>query len=218
MSFFRKYLQRDDKPIIIFDGGTGTSFQNMNLTSSDFGGEELEGCNENLVLSNPKAVEAVHKSFLEAGCDVIETNTFGASSVVLEEYNIADKAYEINKKAAVIAKSCVRSFSTNENPKFVAGSIGPTTKLPTLGHINFDDLKISYKDQINGLIHGEVDLLLIETCQDVLQIKCALLAAKESLAENKVDIPIMVSITMETTGTMLVGSDISSALTILQIL
>ena len=94
MSFFRNYLKRDDRPIIIFDGGTGTSFQNMNLSASDFGGEELEGCNEHLVLSNPEAVESVHMSFLESGCDVIETNTFGASSVVLEEYNISEKAYE----------------------------------------------------------------------------------------------------------------------------
>ena len=213
---FLNYLKRDDKPIIIFDGGTGTSFQNMNLSSADFGGEDLEGCNENLVLTNPKAVEDVHNSFLEAGCDVIETNTFGASSVVLEEYSISDKAYEINKKAALIAKKCANKYSSMHKPKFVAGSIGPTTKLPTLGHISFDDLKDSYKEQVKGLIDGGVDLLLIETCQDVLQIKSALLAAKEYLEISKKDIPIMVSITVEMTGTMLVGSDISSALTILE--
>ena len=216
MSFFRNYLKRDDKPIIIFDGGTGTSFQNMNLSASDFGGEELEGCNENLVLSNPIAVEKVHNSFLEAGCDVIETNTFGATSIVLDEYNLSDKTYEINKKAALIAKRCAQNKSTKDKPKFVAGSIGPTTKLPTLGHISFDDLKNSYKEQVKGLIDGGVDLLLIETCQDVLQIKSALLAVKESLVKYKFDIPIMVSITVEMTGTMLVGTDISSALTILE--
>ncbi len=216
MSFFRNYLKRDDKPIIIFDGGTGTSFQNMNLTASDFGGEDLEGCNENLVLSNPKAVEQVHNSFLESGCDVIETNTFGASSVVLDEYKLSEKAYEINKQAALIAKNCAQKYSSPDKPKFVAGSIGPTTKLPTLGHISFDDLKDSYKEQVYGLIDGGIDLLLIETCQDVLQIKSALLAAKESLDSRKLDIPIMVSITVEMTGTMLVGSDIASALTILE--
>ena len=216
MSLFREHLKRDDKPIIIFDGGTGTSFQNMNLTSSDFGGEDLEGCNENLVLSSPASVEEVHNTFLEAGCDIIETNTFGASSIVLDEYNISDKAYEINYKASIIAKRCANKYSSTDNPKFVAGSIGPTTKLPTLGHISFDDLKNSYKDQISGLIDGGCDLLLIETCQDVLQIKSALLAAKEILIKKNVDIPIMVSITMETTGTMLVGSDIASALTILE--
>ena len=216
MESFRTYLNRDEKPLIIFDGGTGTSFQNLNLTADDFGGKELEGCNENLVLSSPKVVEKVHNSFLEAGCHVIETNTFGASSIVLDEYDIADKAYEINKNAAFIAKKAAAKYSSVDKPRFVAGSIGPTTKLPTLGHIDFDELKQSYKEQIYGLIDGGVDLLLIETCQDVLQIKSALLASKEVLDSKNIDIPIMVSITMETTGTMLVGSDIASALTILE--
>ncbi len=216
MESFRTYLNRDEKPLIIFDGGTGTSFQNLNLTADDFGGKELEGCNENLVLSSPEVVEKVHNSFLEAGCHVIETNTFGATSIVLDEYDIADKAYEINKNAAFIAKKAAAKFSSVDKPRFVAGSIGPTTKLPTLGHIDFDELKQSYKEQIYGLIDGGVDLLLIETCQDVLQIKSALLASKEILESKNIDIPLMVSITMETTGTMLVGSDIASALTILE--
>ena len=216
MESFRTYLNRDEKPLIIFDGGTGTSFQNLNLTADDFGGKELEGCNENLVLSSPEVVEKVHNSFLEAGCHVIETNTFGASSIVLDEYDIADKAYEINKNAAFIAKKAAAKYSSVDKPRFVAGSIGPTTKLPTLGHIDFDELKQSYKEQIYGLTDGGVDLLLIETCQDVLQIKSALLASKEVLDSKNIDIPIMVSITMETTGTMLVGSDIASALTILE--
>ncbi len=216
MESFRRYLNRDEKPLIIFDGGTGTSFQNLNLTADDFGGKELEGCNENLVLSSPEVVEKVHNSFLEAGCHVIETNTFGASSIVLDEYDIAEKAYEINKNAAFIAKKAAAKYSSVDKPRFVAGSIGPTTKLPTLGHIDFDELKQSYKEQIYGLIDGGVDLLLIETCQDVLQIKSALLASKEILESKNIDIPLMVSITMETTGTMLVGSDISSALTILE--
>ncbi len=216
MESFRTYLNRDEKPLIIFDGGTGTSFQNLNLTADDFGGKELEGCNENLVLSSPKVVKKVHSSFLAAGCHVIETNTFGASSIVLDEYDIADKAYEINKNAALIAKKAAANYASVDKPRFVAGSIGPTTKLPTLGHIDFDELKQSYKEQIYGLTDGGVDLLLIETCQDVLQIKSALLASKEVLDSKNIDIPIMVSITMETTGTMLVGSDIASALTILE--
>ena len=216
MVSFRNYLNRDDKPIIIFDGGTGTSFQNLNLSSHDFGGDELEGCNENLVLSSPNTVEQVHNSFLEAGCHVIETNTFGASSIVLDEYSISNKAYEINKKAAQIAKKCANLFSSINTPRFVAGSIGPTTKLPTLGHISFDKLKDSYEEQINGLIDGGIDLLLIETCQDVLQIKSALTASQEVIKNRNIELPIMISITMETTGTMLVGSDIASALTILE--
>ena len=213
---FRNYLNREDKPIIIFDGGTGTSFQNLNLTSHHFGGDELEGCNENLVLTSPNIVEKVHNSFLEAGCHVIETNTFGASSIVLDEYNIANKAYEINKKSAQLAKKCANLYSSTNTPRFVAGSIGPTTKLPTLGHINFDKLKDSYEEQINGLIDGGIDLLLIETCQDVLQIKSALFASQEVIKNKNIELPIMISITMETTGTMLVGSDIASALTILE--
>ncbi len=216
MSLFRKHLKRDDKPIIIFDGGTGTSFQNMNLGASDFGGDKFEGCNENLVLTLPTAVEKVHNDFLDSGCDIIETNTFGASSIVLDEYDLGHKAYEINKNAALLANKCTKKYTTTNNPKFVAGSIGPTTKLPTLGHVSFDILKDSYKEQIEGLIDGGVDLLLIETCQDVLQIKSALLAAREIINKKKIDIPIMVSITVETTGTMLVGSDIASALTILE--
>ena len=216
MVSFRNYLNRDDKPIIILDGGTGTSFQNLNLSSHDFGGDELEGCNENLVLSSPNTVEQVHNSFLEAGCHVIETNTFGASSIVLDEYSISNKAYEINKKAAQIAKKCANLFSSINTPRFVAGSIGPTTKLPTLGHIDFDKLKESYEEQINGLIDGGIDLLLIETCQDVLQIKSALSASQEVIKNRNIELPIMISITMETTGTMLVGSDIASALTILE--
>ena len=216
MVSFRNYLNRDDKPIIIFDGGTGTSFQNLNLSSHDFGGDDLEGCNENLVLSSPNTVEQVHNSFLEAGCHVIETNTFGASSIVLDEYSISNKAYEINKKAAQIAKKCANLFSSINTPRFVAGSIGPTTKLPTLGHISFDKLKDSYEEQINGLIDGGIDLLLIETCQDVLQIKSALSASQEVIKNRNIELPIMISITMETTGTMLVGSDIASALTILE--
>ena len=216
MDSFKAYLNSNEKPIIIFDGGTGTSFQNLNLNAEDFGGKELEGCNENLVLSSPKIVEEVHNSFLEAGCHVIETNTFGASSIVLDEYNISDKAYEINKNAALIARKSVLNYTSSNRPRFVAGSIGPTTKLPTLGHIGFDELKKSYKEQIHGLIDGGVDLLLIETCQDVLQIKSALLASQEVFESKNIKLPIMVSITVETTGTMLVGSDIASALTILE--
>ena len=116
MSLFRKHLKRDDKPIIIFDGGTGTSFQNMNLKPSDFGGEKFEGCNENLVLTLPTAVEKVHNDFLDSGCDIIETNTFGATSIVLDEYDLGHKAYEINKKAALIASKCTKKYSSTNMP------------------------------------------------------------------------------------------------------
>ena len=140
MSSFLSYLNGPTRPVIVFDGATGTSLQNFNLKAEDFGGESLEGCNENLVLSAPSYVEEVHKSFLEVGCDVIETNTFGATSIVLDEYGIKEQSYEINRTAAEIAKTQANLYSTKTKPRFVAGSIGPTTKLPTLGHVNFDDL------------------------------------------------------------------------------
>ncbi|PLX28700.1 MAG: methionine synthase, partial [Ignavibacteria bacterium] len=157
--------------VLVFDGATGTNLQTQNLTAEDFGGTELEGCNEYLVVSKPEAVEHVHRVFLEAGADIIETNTFGATSVVLEEYDLGDRARELNVLAAQIARRIADSFSTPEKPRFVAGSIGPTTKLPSLGHISFDELRDSYAEQIDGLIEGGADILCVETCQDMLQVK-----------------------------------------------
>ncbi len=150
MSNFLEYLNKPEKPIIVFDGATGTSLQDFNLTANDFGGTSLEGCNENLSLTLPSVVESVHQSFLEVGCDVIETNTFGATSIVLDEYGIGDKSYEINLRSAQIARNLANRYSTLDKPRFVAGSIGPTTNLPTLGHINFDELKNSYYHQCRG--------------------------------------------------------------------
>ncbi len=207
------WLNTRDHPVIVFDGATGTSLQQQNLTANDFGGPEYEGCNEHLVITCPESVKKVHRQFLESGCDVIETNTFGATNIVLSEYGLEDKSYEINKLAAQIASELANEFSSEAKPRFVAGSIGPTTKLPTLGHINFDTLKESYKEQVRGLISGGIDLFIVETCQDVLQIKAALQAIKEV---NKINIPTMVSVTMETTGTMLVGTDISAVVSILE--
>ncbi len=148
--------------------------------------------------------------------DVIETDTFGAASIVLAEYDLADQAYSLNKTAAQLAKRVASEFSTPEKPRFVAGSMGPTTKLPTLGHIDYDTIKASFREQATGLYDGGVDLFIVETCQDVLQIKAALNAIEEVLQQKGERRPIMVSVTMETTGTMLVGSDIGAVLTILQ--
>ncbi len=215
-SSFLKRLNAKDKPVLVFDGATGTSLQLLELNADDFGGVKYEGCNENLVLSCVDAVSKVHRDFLEVGCDVIETNTFGANSIVLAEYDLSDKSYEINSKAAQIARKIADEYTTENKPRFVAGSVGPTTKLPTLGHIGFDELASSYKEQIDGLIDGGVDLILIETCQDVLQIKAALNGLERSFREKSIRIPIMVSITVEATGTMLVGTDIAAAVTILE--
>jgi 5-methyltetrahydrofolate--homocysteine methyltransferase len=199
--------------VLVFDGATGTNLQTQNLTAEDFGGPELEGCNEYLVISKPSAVEAVHRGFLEAGADIIETNSFGSTSIVLAEYNIAHLAYELNLKAAAIARRMADSFSTAEKPRFVAGSIGPTTKLPSLGHISFDELRDSYLEQIRGLLDGGTDILCIETCQDMLQVKAALAAARYEFELRGNTWPVIVSVTVEAMGTMLMGTEISAALT-----
>ncbi|MBC8169448.1 MAG: homocysteine S-methyltransferase family protein, partial [Synechococcus sp.] len=206
-SRFLKRLHDPSRPVLVFDGATGTSLQQMDLSADDFGGEALEGCNENLVVTRPDAVQSVHRQFLDAGCDVIETDTFGAASVVLAEYGLENKTFELNKRAAELAKEVAMEYSTDEKPRFVAGSMGPTTKLPTLGHISFDLLRDSYQEQAEGLIAGDVDLLIIETCQDVLQIKAALQGIEQAFEASGERRPLMVSVTMETTGTMLVGSD-----------
>jgi 5-methyltetrahydrofolate--homocysteine methyltransferase len=215
-NLFLERLHSSDRPVIVFDGAMGTSLQMQNLTAADFGGTEYEGCNEYLIITKPEAVAKVHRDFLIAGADVIETDTFGGTSIVLAEYDLGDRAYELSKKAAELAKSVTAEFSTPEQPRFVAGSVGPTTKLPTLLHIDFDRMKHSFIEQIEGLYDGGVDLLIIETCQDVLQIKVALNAVEEVFKRKGARLPVVVSITMEQQGTMLVGTDISAALTILE--
>ena len=213
---FLERLHGPERPVLVFDGATGTSLQQMGLTAEDFGGAALEGCNENLVFTRPDAVQAVHRQFLEVGCDVIETDTFGAASIVLAEYDLQDQAFAINKRAAELAREMADAYSTPDKPRFVAGSIGPTTKLPTLGHIDFDTMKASFAEQAEGLIAGDVDLFIIETCQDVLQIKAALQGIEQAFASTGQRRPLMVSVTMETTGTMLVGSDIAAVVAILE--
>ena len=213
---FLDWLHGPGRPVLVFDGATGTSLQEMDLTAEDFGGAALEGCNENLVFTRPDAVQAVHRLFLEAGCDVIETDTFGAASIVLAEYGLEDQAFAINRRAGELAREMAAAFSTPTKPRFVAGSMGPTTKLPTLGHIDFDTMKASFREQAEGLIAGDVDLFIVETCQDVLQIKAALQGIEEAFATAGERRPLMVSVTMETTGTMLVGSDIAAVVAILE--
>ncbi len=213
---FLERLHSPELPVLVFDGATGTSLQEMNLTAEDFGGPALEGCNENLVFTRPDAVQAVHRQFLEVGADVIETDTFGAASIVLAEYGLEEQAFEINRRAAQLARQMADQYSTAAKPRFVAGSIGPTTKLPTLGHIDFDTMKASFRQQAEGLLAGDIDLFIVETCQDVLQIKAALQGIEEAMASAASRRPVMVSVTMETTGTMLVGSDMAAVVAILE--
>ncbi len=202
--------------IIVFDGAMGASLQSANLSIDDWGGPNFENCSENLLYTRPDAVERVHTSFLDVGCDVIETNSFGGSEVVLGEFGIADKTYEVNKKAAEIAKRLANDYSTKSQPRFVAGSIGPGTKLPTLGHITYRDLKKTYVEQVCGLIDGGSDVLIVETCQDLLQTKAALAAIFEHFEKTKTRIPVIAQVTIEVFGTMLNGTEIGAALTALE--
>jgi 5-methyltetrahydrofolate--homocysteine methyltransferase len=215
-SAFLDRLHSPERPVIVFDGAMGTNLQVQELTAADFGGELYEGCNEYLVHSKPEAVAIVHRGFLEAGADVIETDTFGGTPTTLAEFDLADKAYELNRDAAILAKRVAAEFSTPEKPRFVAGSMGPGTKLPTLGHISYDALYDGYITQVQGLYDGGVDLFLVETCQDVLQIKAALNAIEAVFTEKGERRAIMVSVTIENFGTMLVGSEIAAAVSILE--
>src|SRR5499427_7264350 len=207
------FLETLKDRIVVFDGAMGTNLQVQNLTLEDFGGLRFEGCNENLLVTRPDAVEKVHAGFLEVGCDVIETNSFNGTPVDFEEYGIGDQAYEMNVKAARLAKRVAADFATTEKPRWVAGSMGPGRKLPTLGHISFVDLRAAYAEQVRGLIDGGVDLLIVETCQDLLQTKAALAAIFAHFEKFKVQVPVIAQVTIEIFGTMLNGTEIGAALT-----
>ncbi len=197
---------------LLLDGAAGTYLQGVDITPEQWG--TVEGCNEWLNISAPDIIRGLHRAYLEAGSDAVETNTFGASPVTLGEYDLAGRAYEINKVAAALARGCADEFSTPEQPRYVFGSIGPGTKLPSLGQISFDELLEAYKVQIQGLLDGGVDGLIIETCQDPLQIKAALAAADDILGPDS-DIVRYVSVTVEATGTLLVGTSPAAAAAIL---
>lgn len=208
------FLKKLHEKVLVFDGALGTNLQALNLTSQDFGGKD--GCNEYLVMTQPAAIQSVHESFLKAGCDVIETDTFGSNRLVLAEYGLEDRVIELNEKAARLAKELAQKYSTPDHPRFVMGSVGPGTKLPSLGHVGFDELRECYKEQYKGLVTGGVDGLLIETCQDLLQTKIALIAAAEYFKEIGRRLPLIAQVTLEPTGTMLLGTDIHAVITTLE--
>lgn len=197
--------------ILILDGAMGTMIQQEDLTAADFGGEELEGCNEMLVLTRPDVIQRIHELYLEAGADLIETNTFGATSVVLAEYDIADKAREINLAAAHLARAAADAFQTPGKPRFVVGAMGPTTKtLSVTGGVTFAELVDSYEEQAIALIEGGVDLLLLETSQDTLNVKAGSIGIRQAYAKSGIELPLMISGTIEPMGTTLAGQNIES--------
>jgi 5-methyltetrahydrofolate--homocysteine methyltransferase len=194
--------------ILVLDGATGTAMQAANLSAEDFGGPELEGCNENLCATRPDVVDRVHAGYLTAGCDIVETNTFGGTPLVLGEYVLEAQAYELNAAAARIARGACARFDSPEKPRFVCGSIGPTTRaISVTGNITFEELKENFRVQSLGLMAGGADYLLIETSQDTRNVKAALLATEEAFAAAGWRLPVAVSATIEPTGTMLGGQD-----------
>ena len=199
--------------ICLFDGAMGTSIQSLGINKIDFG--EYPGCNEWLVISAPEKIMRIHESYLNAGANVIETNTFGANAVTLTEFGLAEKTYSINRNAAEIAVRAIKKFSHARNV-FVSGSIGPGSKLPSLLHIDFESLKQAYIPQIQGLLDGGVDLLQIETCQDLLQIKAVYNAAQSVFAKSGKNVPIIAQVTMQENGRMLLGSDLTAVFSVLR--
>ena len=197
--------------ILVLDGAMGTMLQQRHLTAEDFGGAALEGCNENLVRTRPDVVLDIHRKYFEAGSDIVETNSFGGAPIVLAEYGLAADAHFLNRRAAELARQAADELSTPTKPRFVAGSVGPTTKAITVtGGVTFDGLIEAYYAQSKGLVEGGVDLLLVETCQDTRNIKAALLAIQKLSKEVGMQIPAIVSVTIEPMGTMLAGQTVEA--------
>ncbi|HSH25570.1 MAG TPA: homocysteine S-methyltransferase family protein, partial [Massilibacterium sp.] len=208
VSLFEKQLH---ERILVLDGAMGTMIQNANLTEDDFGGEEYDGCNEYLIITKPDVIDRIHREYLEAGADIIETNTFGATSLVLDEYNLGHLAKEINIKAAQLAKKAAKDYSTKEWPRFVAGAMGPTTKsLSVTGGVTFEQLVDTYEEQVEGLIEGGVDVLLLETSQDMRNVKAAYVGIDRAFKKMNVTLPLMISGTIEPMGTTLAGQNIEA--------
>ncbi|WP_334142009.1 methionine synthase [Rhabdothermincola sp.] len=206
------YVEAVRNRVVIYDGAFGTGVQSRELTADDFGGPDLEGCNEILAVTRPDVIAELHAGFLDVGVDVLETCTFGAFGVPLAEYGIADRAYELNLAAARIAREVASGYSTPDHPRWVAGSMGPGTKSPTLGQIGFAELRDLYEIQARALIEGGVDLLLMETHFDLLCVKASLLGARRAMAALGRQVPVQLQVTMEVTGRMLLGTEIAAAL------
>jgi len=215
------YLRELDKRVLLFDGAMGTMLQLQNLTAADFGGERYLGCNDYLTISSPETVARVHRAYLEAGADVVETDSFRANRLTLADYDLADKTHEINFAAAQIARKTADEFSTPDKPRFVAGSIGPSGKListsdPEMSDITYDELSDIFREQARGLIQGGADLLLIETSNDILEVKAVIHGIHLAFEDEGVRLPIQAQVTLDVNGKMLLGTDITAVLSILE--
>jgi 5-methyltetrahydrofolate--homocysteine methyltransferase len=200
--------------VVVADGAMGTMLQSVDLTLDDFAGHE--GCNEILNVTRPDVVRGVHRAYLEAGADAVETNTFGANLPNLADYGISDRIFELSRVGGALAREVADEFAEPGRPRFVLGSVGPGTKLPTLGHAPYALLRDAYVEQVNGLLAGGVDAVIVETSQDLLQTKAAVVGAKRAMKADGRAVPIIAQVTVETTGTMLLGSEIGAALTALE--
>ena len=200
--------------VLILDGAMGTQIQNLNIPEDAWQGNE--GCNELLNVTLPAGISKIHEDYIKAGADIIKTNTFGAIPWVLDDYDIGERTYELAKAGSEIVSRLCKEYSTEDKPRFCAGDLGPGTKLPSLGHISYDEMYEGYKIAASGLIDGGCDLFLLETCQDPLQIKAALHACEDVASEKEKTIPVMVSVTIELAGTMLIGTDAKTIATILE--
>ncbi|MCC2664919.1 MAG: metH, partial [Geminicoccaceae bacterium] len=207
------FLTEIERRVLLFDGAMGTQIQGRDLSvDGDFWGQE--NCSEVLNLSRPDLVREIHQCYLEAGADALETNSFGGSPVTLGEFDLGERAFEINRRAAELAREAIASFAGDGRRRFVVGAIGPGTRLPSLGHIAYGTLEQAFAVQAAGLIAGGAEVILCETCQDPLQIKAAVNGARLAMRQAGLDLPLIVQVTIETTGTMLVGTEIAAAATI----
>ncbi|SDH08365.1 methionine synthase (B12-dependent) [Alteribacillus persepolensis] len=206
-----KFEDRLQQSILLLDGAMGTMLQNADLSPEDFGGEHYDGCNEYLNVTSPHVVDRIHRDYLEAGADIIETNTFGATDIVLSDYDLEDRAEELNIAAAQLAKKAAEDFSTPDFPRYVAGAMGPTTKsLSVTGGATFDDLVHAYQEQATGLMKGGADIFLLETSQDMRNVKAAYAGIKQAETKMNIELPLIVSGTIEPMGTTLAGQTIES--------
>ena len=215
------YLDALKKQVLVFDGAMGTSLQAMHLTVADYGGEAQMGCNDVLVLNAPQAVAKVHQSFLEAGAMVLETNTFRSNRLTLAEFGLADKTFEINHAAALLARNAILQLGHEDEARFVAGSMGPSGKLissadPEMNTISFDALADIYCEQARGLLQGGVDLLLLETANDLLEVKAAVAGIQRAFDYEAFRVPVQAQVTLDVHGKMLMGTDIKAVLAVLE--